>query len=93
MTAMITVLVICGAVIGFIPQFRKFQDQENRLAELRTQKAKAELRLQDLRVRQERFQNDREYVRKVAHEIGLVEPDEMVFRFYDEHRSSSRQIR
>ncbi len=90
MTAMITVLVICVAVIGFIPQFRKYQDHENRLAELRTEKAKEELRLQDLRVRQDRFQNDPDYVRRVAHEIGLVEPDEMVFRFYDEHRSSSR---
>ncbi|MDF3131032.1 septum formation initiator family protein [Kiritimatiellaeota bacterium B1221] len=90
MTAMITVLVICVAVIGFIPQFRKYQDHENRLAELRTEKAKEELRLQDLRVRQDRFQNDPDYVRRVAHEIGLVEPDEMVFRFYDEHRSSKR---
>ncbi|MGA0333600.1 MAG: FtsB family cell division protein [Kiritimatiellia bacterium] len=93
MTAMITVLVICGAVIGFIPQFRKFQDHENRLAELRMEKAKAELRLQDLRVRQQRFQNDRDYVRKVAHEIGLVEPEEMVFRFYDDYRASTREIR
>ena len=90
MTAMITVLVICGAVIGFIPQFKKFQDHENRLAELRTEKAKEELRLQDLRVRQDRFQNDLDYARRVAHEIGMVEPDEMVFRFYDEHRSSNR---
>jgi cell division protein FtsB len=90
MTAMITVLLVCVAVIGFIPQFRKYQDHENRLAELRTEKAKEELQLQDLRVRQERFQNDRDYVRKVAHEIGLVGPDEMVFRFYDNPRGASR---
>ena len=44
-------------------------------------------------MRQDRFQNDRDYVRKVAHEIGLVEPDEMVFRFYDSHRTSTAQTR
>ncbi|WFB37430.1 septum formation initiator family protein [Kiritimatiellota bacterium B12222] len=93
MAAMIAVLVICGAIVGFIPQFRKYQDHDNRLAELRTEKAKEELRLQDLRIRQERFQNDPDYVRKVAHEIGLVEPNEMVFRFYDERRGSSHAIR
>jgi cell division protein FtsB len=93
MTAMITVLVVGGAVVGFIPQLRKYQNHENRLAELRTEKAKEERRLQDLRVRQDRFQNDRDYVRKVAHEIGLVEPDEMVFRFYDSHRTSTAQTR
>lgn len=90
---MITLLLACVAVIGFIPQFRKYENHENRLAELRAEKAKEELRLKDLRVRQERFQNDRDYVRKVAHEIGMVGPDEMVFRFYDEHRSASRQLR
>lgn len=93
MTAMITVLVIGGAVVGFIPQLRKYQNYDNRLAELRTEKGKEERRLQDLRVRQDRFQNDRDYVRKVAHEIGLVEPDEMVFRFYDTQRVSKNQTR
>jgi cell division protein FtsB len=91
MTAMISVLVVGGAVVGFIPQLRKYQSHDNRLAELRTEKAKEESRLQDLRVRQDRFQNDRDYVRKVAHEIGLVEPDEMVFRFYDSHRVNTTQ--
>lgn len=80
-------------MVGFIPQLRKYQNYDNRLAELRTEKGKEERRLQDLRVRQDRFQNDRDYVRKVAHEIGLVEPDEMVFRFYDTQRVSKNQTR
>ncbi|MDA3872482.1 MAG: septum formation initiator family protein [Kiritimatiellae bacterium] len=93
MTAMITVLMVSAAIVGFIPQLRKYQAHEKRLTELREDKTREELRLQDLRVRQDRFHNDRDYVRKVAHEIGLVEPDEMVFRFYDENRVSTRSSR
>lgn len=89
MIAMITVLMVSAALVGFIPQMRKHGQLEKRLEELRADKAKEEERLQDLRVKQDRFQNDPDYVRKVAHEIGMVEPHEIVFRFYDDDRNSA----
>jgi len=88
---MIFVIVGCIALAGFVPEWRKYTAHEERLEELLDDKARAESRLQELRVQQDRFQNDRDYVRKVAHEIGLVEDHEVVFRFYDENRNSARR--
>jgi cell division protein FtsB len=88
MVAMVSVLLMGAAFVGFVPQIRKYHSHEDRLRELRQDLAREESRLQDLRVRQDRFQNDRDYVKKVAHEIGMVEPNEMVFRFYEEDRRS-----
>jgi len=86
MVAMVSVLLMGAAFVGFVPQIRKYHSHDERLTELRRETAREEGHLQDLRVRQDRFQNDRDYVKKVAHEIGMVEPHEMVFRFYDEDR-------
>lgn len=86
MIAMITVLMVSAALVGFIPELRRHGELERRLEELRADKGREESRLQDLRVRQDRFQNDRDYVRKVAHEIGMVEAHEVVFRFHDDDR-------
>lgn len=86
MVAMVSVLLMGAAFVGFVPQIRKYHSHEDRLRELRQDLAREESRLQDLRVRQDRFQNDRDYVKKVAHEIGMAEPNEMVFRFYQEDR-------
>jgi cell division protein FtsB len=87
MTTMIAVLMVSVALVGFIPQLRKHSEYEQRLEEIRTESEEQQARLQDYRVKQERFQTDPDYVRKVAHEIGLVEPDEMIFRFYSDNAS------
>jgi len=91
MSTMIAVLVISTALVGFIPELRKHTELEERLEEIKSQSSEQELRLQDYRVRKERFQNDPNYVRKVAHEFGMVEPHEVIFRFYDESHGASRR--
>jgi len=86
MVAMVSVLLMGAAFVGFVPQIRKYHSHEERLKELRRETAREENQLNDLRVRQDRFQNDLDYVKKMAHEIGMVEPHEMVFRFYEDDR-------
>jgi cell division protein FtsB len=91
MVTLIVVVVLVGALlIGFVPQYQKHLAHEKRLQDLRAQKERENARLQDLRVRQERFQADRDYVRKVAHEMGMVEPHEMIFRFQDDSGRNAR---
>jgi len=90
MTVLVVLLVMTAAVTGFVPELRKYRAHEARLHALRTEKEREEARLQDLRVRQERFRNDRDYVKKLAHETGLVEPHEVVFRFHDRDNRSFR---
>jgi len=91
MSTMIAVLVISAALVGFVPQLRKHAEFEERLEDIKAQSADQEQRLQEYRVRKERFQNDPNYVRKVAHEFGMVEPHEVIFRFYDESRGANRR--
>lgn len=85
------VLFLFGVIAFMGPQYRKHGAYERRLEDLRLERSREEARLQELRVRQQRFQTDRDYVRKTAHELGMVEPHEVIFRFHDDSpRSSSR---
>lgn len=84
-------IILMALGLLFVPQVQKHSQQDQRLRELRAEKRHEEARLQDLRVRQERFQNDRDYVQNVAHEIGMVRPDEVIFKFYDEDTRYGRR--
>ncbi len=86
MMVVLAVLFVFGFAILVTPQYRKLSAHERRLEDLRQERAREETRLQELRVRQQRFQTDPEYVRRVAHEIGMVEPKEMIFRFHEDER-------
>jgi len=84
MTTILVVLMASAALVGFIPQMRKHAEYERRLEEIRTEAEVEQALLQDYRVKQKRFQDDPDYVKKVAHEIGMVAPNEVIFRFYEE---------
>ncbi len=86
----IAVLFVFGVIVFMGPEYRKHGIHERRLEDLRMERAREEARLQELRVRQQRFQTDRDYVRKTAHELGMVEPHEVIFRF---HEDSNRTLR
>lgn len=85
-------VLFCFGVIMFMgPEYSKHGQYEQRLEDLRLERSREEARLQELRVRQQRFQTDRDYVRKTAHELGMVEPHEVIFRFHDDdNRTPSR---
>lgn len=91
MTTTIAIFVISSALVGFLPQLNTHAEYEERLEEIREQAAEQESRLQDYRVRKHRFQNDPNYVRKVAHEYGMVAPHEIIFRFHDETRGATQR--
>lgn len=90
MTVVLAVLFIFGFAILVTPQYQKLSSLERRRDDLRQDRAREEARLQELRVRQQRFQTDPDYVRRVAHEIGMVGPNEMIFRFHEDDRGSIR---
>jgi cell division protein FtsB len=84
-------ILLMALFLLFVPQYRKHAQQEQRLRELRAEKRREESSLNELRVRQEQFQTNPDYVKKVAHEIGMVTPDEVIFKFHDaEARFSHR---
>ncbi len=87
----IGVSFVFGAIVFMGPEYRKHTQHERRLEDLRMERAREEARLQELRVRQQRFQTDRDYVRKTAHELGMVEPHEVIFRFHDDSSRTPRR--
>lgn len=91
LTVFIGVMFVFGVIMFMGPEYRKHGLHERRLEDLRMERAREEARLQELRVRQERFQTDREYVRKTAHELGMVEPHEVIFRFHDDSNRTTRR--
>lgn len=85
------VVFVAALVFMLGPEQRKSQILEQRLESLRAEQAREETRLQELRVRQQRFQAEPDYVRRVAHEIGMVEPHEVIYRFHDEDSRTRRR--
>lgn len=89
------VMVFFGGVVAvaiallFMPQMEKRAEMQARLDELREDAANANARHQDYRVRQERFQTDPRYVEQVAHEIGMVNPGEIIFKFHESRDARS----
>ncbi|NCC50423.1 MAG: hypothetical protein EOM20_04320 [Spartobacteria bacterium] len=77
------VLVIGGLCIFWRPinQYREYQRRE---AELEQEKQLEEELIKHLKMQQQRFQNDPRFVEHVAHELGLVKPNETLFKFADE---------
>lgn len=79
----LTAAMIFGFLLLVTPQYRKLSEHERRLEALREDRSRTHARLQELRVSQQRFQTDAEYVRRVAHERGMVGPGETQFRFLE----------
>jgi cell division protein FtsB len=68
----------------FVPLIQEDREYQRRESDLREQIRADEERVRELREKQARFQSDPAFVERVAHEIGLVKQDEVIFRFVDE---------
>jgi len=77
-------LVLVGMGFMFVPLIQEDREYQRRESDLREQIRADEERVRELREKQARFQSDPAFVERVAHEIGLVKQDEVIFRFVDE---------
>lgn len=85
----LAVLLLAGMGFMFVPliqQDREFQRREAQLAESIEQH---EQEIRQLRLKQERFLSDPDFVERIAHDMGLVKPNEFIFRFVDEDEDSA----
>jgi hypothetical protein len=84
-------IILMALIRLFYPkwqEFQRFETERNRLAE--------ETRLQQemikaLKIKQARFENDPVFVENIAHELGLVHADEIVFKFIDDPPADARE--
>lgn len=87
----VVVLMLIGVGIAFLPkikQHRQYQDTREKLqAEIRVE----EQRIQELRLNQEKFNTDKQFVQKIAHEIGFAHEGETIYQF-DEQSSTNDEL-
>ncbi len=89
----LAVLLLAGMGFMFVPliqQDREFQRREAQLTETIEQH---EQEIRQLRIKQERFQTDPDFVERIAHDMGLIKPNEFIFRFVDEEHDEGTDRR
>jgi len=85
----LTALVLIGVGFMFMPLVQQDREFQRREAVLREEIRVSEEQIRQLRINQERFQNDPAFIERIAHEMGLAKPDEVIFRFVDEVPSNA----
>ncbi len=82
-------LLLIGMGFMFVPTIQEDRENQRREAELTEEIRQNEQRIRTLRLKQERFESDPAFVERIAHDIGLAGPDEVIFRFIDDEESES----
>jgi hypothetical protein len=77
-------LLIIGGICLFWPPIRQYREYRRREAELQQEKRLEGEIIKHLKMQQQRFQSDPRFVEHVAHEMGLVKPNETLFKFVDD---------
>ena len=81
----LVLLLVIGLACIFIPKFREVNELQDRRNELRRKVQATEQATMALRVKQERFSSDPEYVERIAKEAGMIKPTEILFKFTNDN--------
>ncbi len=81
---MLAVLLLTGSAFIFVPRYQELQELQRRETALLDQIRQKEEILRSLRIKQERFENDPEFVERIAHDIGMARPNEVIYRYSNE---------
>jgi len=78
-------LILIGVMLLSIPkwqQYRKLQHKRNAMEARNLAKSEE---IKDLKIKQERFTSEADFVKRTAREAGMVSKDEVVYKFKDPH--------
>ncbi len=87
---MLVILLITGSAFIFLPRYQEFTELQRREQILQGEIRQKEDTLRSLRIKQERFRNDADFVERIAHDIGMARPNEVIYRYPDEDSGSAR---
>lgn len=80
----LAVLVLAIVVRLFYPRLRQYQSSQEEKRRLEEDVRVHGEMLNSLRIKQERFHNDPDFLARIAREMGMARPDEMLIRIYDQ---------
>jgi cell division protein FtsB len=78
---LLIVLFAVGIAFIFVPQMNRVRQMQQKKADLQEENRNLRNMTQDLRENQRRFESDPEFVERTARQMGMVKPNEVVFKF------------
>ena len=78
----IIILGLTGVLLFFLPKLRESQQLQRSKATLEESNNRMEAQIRLLESKCKRFNYDKEFVERTARELGMVKPDETVYKFY-----------
>jgi cell division protein FtsL len=74
-------LLVVVMISFFVPKYRTLKDYQQKRYALQQENSEKEILIRELRRKQELILSDPEFIKKTAKEIGMVEPDGLIFKF------------
>ncbi|OGV60057.1 MAG: hypothetical protein A2283_19820 [Lentisphaerae bacterium RIFOXYA12_FULL_48_11] len=81
---LVIILITIAVISAFIPKVQRYNESYKKRAEYQEENKHLAEELKILRDKQERFNSDPLYVERTAREIGMVKPNEVIFKYTNE---------
>ncbi len=81
--SLIALLLTVGLFSLFWPQYVQYRTYTRRIRELDEAIEREQTLIKKLQLKQQRLKTDPEFLKRVAHEMGMAAPDEVIFRFVE----------
>jgi cell division protein FtsB len=80
----LVILMVIGVICLFLPRYNKLRVMQQRRDGEKEENRRLEARTKEVRAFSKRFMIDPRYVERVARELGMVKPGEIVIKYMDE---------
>lgn len=85
-------LFLIGLACIFMPKCNRERELHRKKIELEQQNRDLTERAEDLKIKQERFRSDPDFVERTARDAGMLKPDEVLFLFPETNASTEKEI-
>ena len=89
---LLILLFIIGLVCIFLPKYQGLCELQRRKTELQTESRQTEVLTENLKIKQQQFVSDPAFVERTARETGMAKPNEIIFKFSNNHSRVSRRM-